>query len=582
MTNYNFKKRCLLFLLVLISGFSFAQIPGTIDNSFNSANFGIGNDIISSVVSDDGKIFVAGAISSHNGINKYGIIKLNSDGSLDTSFDTGSGTFCDNYADVVFHCSLQNDGKIIVAGDFEKFNCVNRGRIVRLNPDGSIDTSFNPSGSLANAIILTTLIQNDGKILIGGLFTSFDGVPAKAIARLNADGSLDTTFLTGTNLAFSVPSPPCSVVTMALQSDNKIIIGGNFNSYNGIARSGIARLNADGSLDTTFEIGTGTSGTVNTCNYLNDGKIVIAGNFNTVNGIPKSKIARLNSDGSIDNSFISPTSINGPILQTAVQNNGKILIGGYFTQIGANVLNRIFRLNPDGSADGFFFPGSGANDVVESVQIQNDGKIIVAGRFTNYSGVAKDRVLRIHGDPVSFPIISIVGESIGTPWETDIDLATTDGISYSLSDYLLPAGEFKFRQDHNWVVNWGGTAAAGTFPSGTGIQDGLNINANGGIYNVSFNRNTGAYHFSSVLSNSEFSNTEISIYPNPTNNTVNISALNNTVNQINVYDLFGRLLKSKRGNNKTEQINLQELPNALYLIEVRMQQGSKMIKIVKQ
>ena len=69
MTNYNFKKRCLLFLLVLISGFSFAQIPGTIDNSFNSANFGIGNDIISSVVSDDGKIFVAGAISSYNGIN---------------------------------------------------------------------------------------------------------------------------------------------------------------------------------------------------------------------------------------------------------------------------------------------------------------------------------------------------------------------------------------------------------------------------------------------------------------------------------------------------------------------------------
>ena len=578
---YNFKKLILLFFLLLASSFSFGQIPGSIDNSFTSANFGVGNNLLSTIITNEGKIFVGGAISNYNGINKYGIVKLNSDGTLDNSFDAGSGTFCDNNADVVFHCSIQNDGKLIVAGDFEKFNCVERSKIVRLNPNGTIDTSFNPSGSLANSIILTTLIQNDGKIIIGGLFTSFDGVPVTAIARLNSDGTLDSTFNTGTNLEFSVSSPPCSVVALAIQPDGKIIIGGNFTSYGGISRSGIARLNSDGSLDTTFDVGTGTSGTVTTCNYLNDGKIIIAGNFNTVNGIQKSKIARLNSDGSVDTSFVSPTNINGPILTTAIQNNGRIIIGGEFTQIDGNNLNRIFRLNTDGSTDGFFFIGSGANSAVRSAKIQNDGKIIISGSFTNYYGVSKDKILRINGDPISFPIVSIVGENIGTPWETDIDLTTTDGVTYSLSDHNLPTGELKFRQDHSWTVNWGGTSSTGTFPLGIGVQNGLNIPAIGGVYDITINKSTGAYQFLASLGINQNEISKFYIYPNPTNGIVNISSRNQKIEQINVYDITGRLLKYQKGNSDSEIISIQDLPNAIYLLEVKTDTGPKTVKIIK-
>ena len=157
----------------------------------------------------------------------------------------------------------------------------------RLNADGSLDTSFNP-GSGANSVVTSIALQPDNKIIIGGEFTSYNGTARNYIARLNADGSLDTSFNPGSGANSTVYS-------VALQPDNKIIIGGEFTSYNGTARNRLARLNADGSLDTSFNPGSGASNTVYSIALQPDNKIIIGGYFTSYNGTDRNRLARLNA-----------------------------------------------------------------------------------------------------------------------------------------------------------------------------------------------------------------------------------------------------------------------------------------------
>ena len=133
-------------------------------------------------------------------------------------------------------------------------NAVGRVAIARLNADGSTDTGFNP-GSGGNDWVEAVALQPDGKVLIGGSFTSFNGTPRNRIARLNANGSLDTTFNPGSGVDNTVNR-------IAVQSDGKVLLVGAFTTVNGVSRNRIARLNADGSLDTSFNPGTGANGFV--------------------------------------------------------------------------------------------------------------------------------------------------------------------------------------------------------------------------------------------------------------------------------------------------------------------------------
>ena len=155
--------------------------------------------------------------------------------------------------------------------------------------DGSLDTSFNP-GSVANSGVLSIASQPDGKILIGGWLTQYNGTTRNDIARLNSDGSLDTSFNPGSGVHGSISS-------IALQPDGKILIGGEFTQYNGTTRNNIARLNPDGSLDTSFDPGSGADSSISSIALQPDGKILIGGGFTEYNGTPRNNIARLNSSG---------------------------------------------------------------------------------------------------------------------------------------------------------------------------------------------------------------------------------------------------------------------------------------------
>jgi uncharacterized delta-60 repeat protein len=353
---------------------------GALDTSFDVGT-GANSLVRAVVVQPDGKVLIGGDFIGYNDVLRQRIARINTDGSLDTSFPS-NGT--DGRIDAV---ALQADGKILIGGIFTEVGGVTRNGIARLNADGSRDDTFNP-GTGANGAVRFVSVQTDGKILINGAFTSYDGTARNRIARLNADGSLDTTFNPGTGANASVRQT-------VVQDDGRILIGGDLTAYDGTLINGIARINADGTRDTTFTPGNGTNGQVWFINVQPDGKILISGTFTSFNGTARNRIARLNADGTLDTTFNPGTGGNASILQTVVQQDGRILIGGDFTSFNGTSINRIARINADGSLDTTFNPGTGANFLISSVALQADAKILIGGGFTSYNGTPISRIARL-------------------------------------------------------------------------------------------------------------------------------------------------------------------------------------------
>jgi uncharacterized delta-60 repeat protein len=488
---------------------------GSLDTSFNSGGTGANDWVVATAVQSDGKILIGGAFTTYNGTNRSGIARLNTDGSLDTSFDPGTAANVHVDTSAVQAIAVQIDGRIVIGGAFTTFNGTARNRVARLNLDGSLDTSFDPGtgandwvqtisqqgnaqviiggrfsryndlnvskiarlntdGSLdllfnpggggvinpgdgetitpgdggaspgdgiTNGAVYSTAIQSNGKIIIGGDFTTYRGTSINRIARLNPDSSIDPTFNPGTGA-------DDTVLTITLQAGGKVVIGGNFNTFNGANLHHIARLNIDGSLDSTFNPGTGANNSVAATALQADGKVIIGGDFTGYNGTGRNHIARLLpapgaisfsaatynvsengggatitltrtggtdnrvvakvaladvttspadyrfTPGALDNSFDSAVGASNSVLTTALQANGRIIIGGFFTSYDGTARNRIARVNTNGSVDTSFDPGTGVDGTVQATAVQTDGKIVVGGSFDTYNGTARTKVAR--------------------------------------------------------------------------------------------------------------------------------------------------------------------------------------------
>ncbi|MFZ9730469.1 MAG: hypothetical protein ACO3CX_02440 [Ilumatobacteraceae bacterium] len=322
-------------------------------------------------IQSDGKILFGGLFTTVGdpAVTTNHFARLNLDGTLDTGFSPdvgGSNTNPDVYA-----VAVQSDGKIVIGGNFTSVRGATRNRVARLNSDGSLDTSFNPN---VDADVNAVAVQSDGKIVIGGEFSTVGGTARTRVARLNSDGSLDT--------SFGSPVMNNNVNTVAVQSDGKVVVGGGF-TYVGAAfltQTYLARLNSTASRDTAFNSNVGggccaVNGEVNTVVVQSDGKIVIGGNFTSVGGATRNRVARLNSDGSLDTSF-NP-NVNGITYATLVQSDGKIIVGGSFTSVGGTTRNRVARLNSDGSLDTSFDPNEARS--VFAMALQSNGKIVIGG-----------------------------------------------------------------------------------------------------------------------------------------------------------------------------------------------------------
>jgi uncharacterized delta-60 repeat protein len=383
------KKLLLLLFLCAVTNWSLGQSSGSLDLTFSPGDLGfrIGDGPNSFVyrteLQTDGKIIIAGSFNSYNGTARNYIARLNSDGSLDSTFNIGTGA-----NNIIRSINLQTDGKIIVGGNFTTFNGTAINRIVRLNSDGTIDVTFNP-GTGPNGFITSSMLQPDGKIIIVGGFNSYNGTAINSIARLNSDGTLDSSFNPGTGVGSS------TISTLALQPNGKILIGGIFSSYNGTTINCLARVNSNGTFDATFNLGTALNGSVETISIQPDGKIIIGGGFTTFNGTSRNNIARLSSIGALDLTFNPGTGANATIRSSLIQPDGKIIVGGDFTTFNGSAINNINRLSSTGTSDATFVTGNGANGTIRSFSLQADGKIIMGGDFTAYKGLAGTYISRI-------------------------------------------------------------------------------------------------------------------------------------------------------------------------------------------
>jgi uncharacterized delta-60 repeat protein len=204
---------------------------------------------------------------------------------------------------------LQSDGKILVGGDFTTFNGITANKLVRLNANGSVDTSFSVGSGFDGKIYALTL-QNDSKILVGGSFSSYNGQTNKRIVRLNSNGNQDASFVTGSGFSGG------TVRTIIVQSNGRIIVGGSFSgNYNGTAVKRMLRLLQDGTYDASFPVI--LNGQLNSICMV-PGGAVIGGNFNSVTGISKHRIAKLLfcQEGTIWNG--STWSNGNPTIEKAV------------------------------------------------------------------------------------------------------------------------------------------------------------------------------------------------------------------------------------------------------------------------
>jgi uncharacterized delta-60 repeat protein len=287
----------------------------------------------------------------------------------------------------VYSLALQGNGKILVAGDFTNLAGQARSGIGRLEADGTLDSSFNP-GVVANSFVYPNLyclaVQPDEKILLGGAFSTVAGQARAGLARLNPDGTLDPGFNPGTD---------GRVYCLALQKDGKILVAGFFNSLGGQPRIGLGRLNSDGTLDSSFN-------PIPDKNFIYalalqpDGRILVGGDFITLNGQGRANIARLNPDGTLDSIFNPGAGLY--VYSLAVQADGKILVGGPFNQLGGQSRNCIGRLNSDGTVDLSFNPGASA--YIKTLVVQANGKILLGGAFSTLAGQARLYLGRLNAD----------------------------------------------------------------------------------------------------------------------------------------------------------------------------------------
>jgi uncharacterized delta-60 repeat protein len=321
-------------------------------------------------------------------------------GSLDLSFDPGLGATNGSAlsAREVYASVVLPNSQIIVGGYFESFGgSTNHNRIAKLNADGTIDESFISSISSTNTSssfrVYCLALQDNGKLLVGGNFTHYNGYIRNKIVRINLDGTIDLSFDPGSGFAYSLSD----VKDIKIQPDGKILVAGSFNSFNGYNYSGLVRLNEDGSLDNSFVPQTGGyTFSFNSIDIQTDGKIIAGGDFAYI-GTTNVRVVRFNTDGSIDTSF-NPNSTGSAtnIEKILIQPDGKVLIAGFFSSFNSNQnIKNITRVDEFGIIDSDFNVGSGPSGFIYDLYLEPDGKILAVGSFTSWNSISQNRIARI-------------------------------------------------------------------------------------------------------------------------------------------------------------------------------------------
>ncbi len=631
---------------------------GTLDSTFHTSNSGFDNDVWTIEFLNDNKPLIGGLFTTYKGIANNSVLKLNHDGTVDGTFDTGIA----QSNGIVYKIIVNSSNNVLLSGTFLKYKDTYTNQAFLANTDGSINNSFHfderfcipgistyaasPTGH-TRLFRYPTSIQNDGKILLSNVF--FENIFYKLI-RLNADGTKDETFNFNPNLQAN--QTVRDIMDVIVRPNGKIIIsalsGKGVVSEADLFFKGLFQLNSDGSMDDSFNTGFLDHGiySFETLNIAlqNDGKLLLYCRtpFIYKGFQANAGVIRILENGNIDISFqnISGTFLdsNGVNIDMLVLPDNKILLysidycaNGY----GANPPNTIapsyfrryslVKLNVDGTLAHRFENLNVWNNVGEIALINKvilDGNsLIIAGRFNQVNGNLQRSIARIDFDgnfinnlnsPVSNTAI------IDNSQVTDI-LKYNNKFYFTTYSNLSPSTLPYYNEQVDCDINISRANIDGSLDTSfsTIVLDRSNHIFNSTPYSNNFPMSTrspknvyfefneenklvvfGSYNtinnepyigLSRIIidenlstSDNQFLDDNIKCYPNPTTNIINVTTQNDSITQVNIYDMFGRLLKSKEGKTNTDEISIQELPNAIYLVEVRTERGTKTVKVVKE
>lgn len=283
-------------------------------------------------------------------------------------------------AGAVHAIAVQPDGKALIGGKGAQGN----GGLLRLNADGSVDSSFIDAATGGTPAIHSIALQPDGRILIGGDFIAMGGQPRTNLARLNADGSLDASFD-----ASALMTSPTPVESIAVQADGRILIAGY---------GQLLRLQANGQADTAEPLpAVAADANIKTVELQPDGKILLGGGYGfKIGSIDRGTLVRLNANGSVDEAFLP--NVRGDVEAIVRDSGGNIVVAGGITFVGGAVRRNLARLSEAGVLDAGFLVAEMNAAPVYDVALQADGKLVLGAHFTQINGLVRNRIARLHAD----------------------------------------------------------------------------------------------------------------------------------------------------------------------------------------
>ncbi|MCC6233494.1 MAG: PKD domain-containing protein [Verrucomicrobiales bacterium] len=364
------------------------ESPGRLDDSFQP---GLGADgpVRSLALQPDGKVLVGGDFATFDGVVLPGLARLHADGFVDRSFNPGQG-----FNGPVLAVLAEPEGRLFVGGTFSRVDSVDLGFLARLEPDGTRSTNFNlrldgPVRTLARAA------TGDGRLLYaGGDFHTLNRQRLSGVARLTAEGGLDTGFAPGSDAGRSVHT----VVSTLTPDGERVLAGGTFTDWLGTGAKFLVRLLPEGSPDESWLRTVVPNGPVLALAAGPDGSVYLAGAFTELNGIPRAHLARLDREGQMDASFDPGLGANADILALGTQSSGAPFAAGAFTTFQELAAGRYAKLLTTGLLDPSYYRGAGANDSVRAVAVQPDGAILIGGDFTSIDGRPRQRLARLHAE----------------------------------------------------------------------------------------------------------------------------------------------------------------------------------------
>lgn len=433
----NYMKQLIAITITLFSTvLSFGQ-NGWNDNEFVIGT-GFNGSVYTSLALPDNGVVFGGDFTSYNGTNCQGIVKLRSDGTIDPNWlylGVVNGAQATSGSAIVADLKLQNNGDILVVGSFNQYYGSAAPNMVRISSiDGHPDVSFQTAtiSNGPNGFVWSVDVQSDGKIILGGDFSNLGAAnPRNGVARLFSNGSIDNT------LPFSGVTN-ATVRKVKVQSDDKILVGGDFTSINGVAKNRITRLNADGSSDATF-LGNGANNYVLDIEIQSDNKILLCGDFTNYDVLLANRFIRLNPNGVQEGTF---NNFNTTVRCMSILSNGCIAIGGQFNLAPTYSGIRFAILNPDLTYNTTFANPS-ANSTILTTSVLADGRIAAGGDFTFFRGLARNRgAVMQYCDGFSIGAASASPTLCINTALTPITHAITGGTSFTkvISSTGLPGG----------------------------------------------------------------------------------------------------------------------------------------------